>query len=74
MVEIYSMSFTHSSLIINIILIAFILNLILRLLLSLWSAVVWFNMGLATCFSIFTNYRVYFIFTIRTPNSTQSYF
>ena len=28
MVEIYSMSFTHSSLIINIILIAFILNLI----------------------------------------------
>ena len=41
MVEIYSMSFTHSSLIINIILIlAFILNLILRLLLSLWSAVV----------------------------------
>ena len=50
MVEIYSMSFTHSSLIINIILIAFILNLILRLLLSLWSAVVLVQYGLGYLF------------------------
>ena len=73
MVEIYSMSFTHSSLIINIILIAFILNLIFAFVIIFMerrsAGSIW-----ATCFSIFTNYRVYFIFTIRTPNSTQSYF
>ena len=76
MVEIYSMSFTHSSLIINIIL---ILCLYIKLnfafvIIFMERRSLWFNMGLATCFSIFTNYRVYFIFTIRTPNSTQSYF
>ena len=53
MVEIYSMSFTHSSLIINIILIAFILNLIFAfVIIFMERRSLWFNMGLATCFSI----------------------
>ena len=51
MVEIYSMSFTHSSLIINIILIAaFILNLIFAFVIILWNAVVLVQYGLGYLF------------------------
>ena len=76
MVEIVQLSFSHSSLIINIILItAFILNLIFAFIIIFMerrsAGSIW-----AWLFSSFisTNSRIYFISIIRASNTTQTYF
>ena len=75
MLEIFTMALHHSNIIMNVILIgAFLLNLIFAFIIIFMETNSKFHMGLVACTRISPINRLYFIFIIRSSNSTRPNF